>query len=318
MSKFSTKSLFIALSGVVALSASAQNISTIEDVDLGTVGYYNGKDGAGSFNSNAATFKSIYNAQYDYWSGGFAASSHIDAVTEGYANMYSSYAGSGADNSAKFVVGAQGGIIVTGGRAVNSIQITNSTYAALSMKNGDSFGKKFGGTTGNDEDYFRLIISAFRNGSEKTEKVTFYLADYRSADNSQDYILKNWTAVDLSSLGNADSLKFTLESSDVGQYGINTPTYFCADNLNLGAASGISTIETKKLAVFPNPVVDQLFVSESLAGKNAMIYSISGALVKEVAVAANGSLDLSALTAGVYTIFVADEQSVHTAKFVKQ
>ncbi|MEZ4953573.1 MAG: DUF4465 domain-containing protein [Saprospiraceae bacterium] len=36
-------------------------------------------------------------------------------------------------------------------------------------------------------------------------------------------------------LGHVDSL-FTLSSSDAGVFGMNTPAYFCLDNLTLGIA----------------------------------------------------------------------------------
>jgi hypothetical protein len=96
------------------------------------------------------------------------------------------------------------------------------------MKNGDAFAKKFGGTNGNDSDWFKLTINAYQNGNLKTEKVEFYLADFRFADNSKDYMVKDWTFVNLTSLGGLDSLKFTLTSSDTNQFGLKTPAFFCA------------------------------------------------------------------------------------------
>ena len=37
-----------------------------------------------------------------------------------------------------------------------SVFVTNSTFAYLSMENGDAFAKKFGGTDGNDPDFFKI------------------------------------------------------------------------------------------------------------------------------------------------------------------
>jgi hypothetical protein len=59
----------------------------------------------------------------------------------------------------------------------------------------------------------------------------FYLADYRFGDNSQDYIVSDWTYVDFSVLGVADEIRFDFASSDSGMFGINTPQYFAMDNL---------------------------------------------------------------------------------------
>jgi hypothetical protein len=110
--------------------------------------------------------------------------------------------------------------------------ITNSTYTALSMKYGNQFAKEFGGKTGNDPDWFKLSIWGKLNGNE-TDTIDFYLADFRFDDNSKDYIIQTWQWVELSSLGKVDSLMFALSSSDTGQWGMNTPAYFCMDNLRI-------------------------------------------------------------------------------------
>ena len=64
-------------------------------------------------------------------------------------------------------------------------------------------------------------------------QVDFYLADYRYADSSQDYIISAWEYIDLSSLGSVDELSFSLSSSDNGSFGMNTPNYFAIDNIGV-------------------------------------------------------------------------------------
>ena len=59
----------------------------------------------------------------------------------------------------------------------------------------------------------------------------FYLADYRFADNGLDYIVDDWSWVDLTSLGAVDKLQFGLSSTDNGFFGMNTPAYFAMDNM---------------------------------------------------------------------------------------
>ena len=46
-------------------------------------------------------------------------------------------------------------------------------------------------------------------------------------------ILKEWKKVDLTSLGKVKKIVFTMSSTDSGQWGINTPTYFCLDQLKV-------------------------------------------------------------------------------------
>ena len=102
------------------------------------------------------------------------------------------------------------------------------------MRDGDQFAKKFGGNSGNEEDFFKLEIQGFR-GTVATGSVDFFLADYRFADNTQDYLVDQWARVNLSSLGAVDSLKFALSSSDLGQFGMNTPAYFAMDRIGFSA-----------------------------------------------------------------------------------
>jgi len=311
------KSLLILLLSVATTQISAQTVSSFEDITLDQTGVYNGKDQAGSFVSAGITFRSAYDTTYVYWSGGFAASNHVDSNTTGFGNMYSTRAGFAASGT-NFAVGQQGAIVVTGGMNLQNVRISNSTYAARSMQFGDQFSKKFGGASGNDEDYFRLIISAYQNGQKKASQVEFYLADYRFANNSEDYILSNWETVNLSALGTADSIEFTLESSDVGQWGINTPTYFCIDNLSLTEGNGIAETTAKVLSAYPNPVVDKLQVNQELAGKTAVIKSVNGVVVSANPIAADGSIEMSNLGKGLYIINVSDDKVVYTQKIIKE
>ncbi|HDM77155.1 MAG TPA: DUF4465 domain-containing protein, partial [Deltaproteobacteria bacterium] len=117
-------------------------------------------------------------------------------------------------------------------REITGAYFTNTTYAYLSMRDGDAFAKKFGGDSGSDPDWFKLTITGIGESGSKTGEVDFYLADYRFDDNSKDYIVDKWTWVDLSSLGEVVALQFALSSSDSGEWGMNTPAYFAMDDLN--------------------------------------------------------------------------------------
>ena len=80
-------------------------------------------------------------------------------------------------------------------------------------------------------DYFRLDILGYSgaNGTgTQVGDVPFYLADYRG---SSLQLVSNWTTVSLSPLAGATSLAFSLTSTDVGQFGMNTPAFFAVDNL---------------------------------------------------------------------------------------
>ena len=191
------------------------------------------------FSSGGAFFNNSYT---DFGGGffgwaGFALSRETNTVTPGAGNQFSAAAGSGAGGSLQYAVSYTDGftvprITLAAGERPVSMQIVNTTYAALSMQNGDSFAKKFGGASGNDPDFFKLTVNGLDSSNQSTGSLDFYLADYRFADNAQDYIVTSWTPIDLSSLGaSTQALTFSLASSDVGGFGINTPTYFAVDNI---------------------------------------------------------------------------------------
>ncbi|MBL0714363.1 MAG: VPLPA-CTERM sorting domain-containing protein [Desulfosarcina sp.] len=251
------KRLAILLTLAVMLAfapAAGAAVATFEDVYMtvppattytgpGGGQYYNGSDSAGGFQSSDYWFTNNYNTTYGSWDG-WAYSNTTDTTTAGYTNQFSAITGGGADGSANYGVSyystcegnhtqvlfgfASGNYA----QAVDGFFVTNTTYAYDSMVNGDSFAKKFGGADGTDPDWFRLTAyglnaSYDRNGGS----VAFYLADYRFDTSDDDYIVTNWTWLDLTALDIVYGLEFDLSSSDNGAYGMNTPAYFAMDNL---------------------------------------------------------------------------------------
>ena len=216
------------------LIASAPAFANTIDFDgfaLDPSGFYNGSDLGGDFAIDNGTFANQFT---NYGGGccwdGWSVSNHGDATTPGFGNQYSSVAGGGFGGGGQFGVAYTDSADITLGTAesITGMYLTNTTYTALSMLNGDGFAKQFGGVTGTDADWFNVTIEGSLAGGV-TSSVVFYLADYRFADSNDDYIVDEWTWVDLSSLGLVDQLTFTFGSSDVGGFGINTPTYLAAD-----------------------------------------------------------------------------------------
>lgn len=229
----------IAAAFALTYGSAAAAVVTFETVPLSPSGYYNGSDGSGSVVLDGATFRNNYNTTFGSWSG-FAVSNHTDTTTAGYLNQYSAYSGGGAGGSANYAVGyystyetATTNVTFAAltDLAGKGTLLTNTTYAALDMLNGGSFGsKKFGGATGNDADWLLLTIQGYTAGLATGSAVNFYLADFRSADNSQDYIVNDWRYVDFSPIGSADELRFSMTSSDNDAFGPLTPTYFAMDD----------------------------------------------------------------------------------------
>jgi len=225
-------SLMIVLS---IAGVSVGGVVTFEDLPLAAESYWNGSDESGGFSSAGAHFNNNYNTTFFSWDG-FAYSNITDTVTDGMPGQYNAIVGSGEGGSANYAVGYVGWagpptVTFDSIRIVDYLYVTNNNYCYYSMLNGDAYAKKFGGETGDDEDWFLLTITGKDTGGIETGTVDFYLADYRFADNAADYIVNTWQQVDLTPLGMVKNLEFTLNSSDVGGFGMNTPAYFAIDTV---------------------------------------------------------------------------------------
>ena len=265
--------------------------------------------------------------------GGFysewAISSKTDTETRGFTNQYSAITGQGADNSFTYAVGykpfGQPLIIrrqsdgTSVERQFRNLFVTNTTYAYYSMLEGDDFAKAFGGETGDDPDFFSIVIRAYDEGALLPDSVEFFLADYRFADNSLDYIVSEWTQVNLSNTFDrpVDSLQIDFRGSDTGDFGINTPLYVAIDNVRLEpftATTGPTLLASP--AVYPNPVAGHLTVANTDPRSPVQLLDIYGRVLRhENPRTSQHRLDLTDLPAGVYWLRVPGHRA---AKIVKE
>ena len=234
-----------ALLAVTNASSAATLTIDFEELPLDAADFYNGADLAGGFVSYGMEFNNMYtNITNSCCWNGWAYSQTTDTATPGAVNQYSAFTGSGATGSARYGVAfsgldAGGGIIpeidLPAGSNPTSVKVTNTTYAALSMVLGDGFAKRFGGPSGDDPDWFLLTVQGFNSADTVVGDVSLYLADYRFSNPAEDYVLDQWTNLELTSLAGLGvrKLSFRLSSSDSGQFGMNTPAYFAIDNLVL-------------------------------------------------------------------------------------
>jgi len=233
------------------------------DLTLGNESHWNGPDPngvdepgpfdttvrVGKFASGGVDFVNRFNNDWFTWTG-FAYSNETDTTTAGFGNQFSAFTGTGLGDA---IYGVASGYLdeagfdpgdiaqlaqlpyftLPEGGSVSEVFVTNTTYPALSMLNGDSFAKKFGGESGDDPDWFKLTAyGSDESGNVLPGTAEIYLADYRFEDNLQDYVLDDWTRLDLSPLAGAHRVYFNVSSSDVGQFGLNTPGYFAIDDLS--------------------------------------------------------------------------------------
>ncbi len=245
------------VAAVCAFSVSAGSSAQTTVVDFEDVGAslagdsaYRGEDLAGGYTSGPIDFTTNYNSMFDSWNG--AAYSNRSSWTLGGTSGFEEFqfgndtvaasptggSGSGFNgsdtwgvlfgftpNEARFEIGA--------GFRLESLQINNTRTTAHILENGNSQATPFA-----DGDSFEVIFNSIRvdvvNGVEEVTVLAssnpFNLANGTS-------IVRDWTQVDLvgSSVENASMIGLEFRSTDVGMFGINTPTYVAVDNITLVA-----------------------------------------------------------------------------------
>lgn len=299
--------------------------------------FWNGDSGTNvqsTFNTGVFTFRNQHNSSggFDYWSG-FAYSKLSDTVMINYAtNDCAAITGAGQGGSLQYGVGyvsydATLNTIILNRQpsplySLAGVYITNSTIAYRSMQQGDVVAKKFGGLSGNDPDYFRINFVGWKAGQPLPDTVTSYLADFRDSNAANDYILNQWKYVDLSPLQFADSIMYSLESTDTGAFGMNTPAYVCFDSWALTIIGGVQlSDENLPCQFFPNPSTQLIHCkNRSQASVNATIYNSLGMPIKSFNVPASQTItiDISAYSNGLYFCELITQNQRNYTTWLKQ
>ena len=205
-----------------------------QDVVIPHGQYLNDAGGAGFFEEGIVQFRNFNSEGYWY---GFAYSQMHDLTTFDYVtNEYSAYVLNDPQDN-KFLVGyfapwedSSTEIIFTKPVKDLSFDVANNTLAALAMKGEDpnQYAKKF-----EEGDWFDLIIQMYdaggrpffvdENGNPQPGRIPL-------AENTR--ILDAWMNISLMGDGAISKIEFSLDSSDADPvWGLNTPTYFCIDNI---------------------------------------------------------------------------------------
>jgi hypothetical protein len=219
---------------------------------------------------------------------------------------------SGNNASQNYAIYNSGTITFDSISKVESIALTNTTTTAFSMKEGDQFAKQF-----EQGDWFNLTIYGWDENEIITDSVVFYLADFRSTDENEHYILDRWEEINLSNLGEIKQLSFKLNSSDVGEWGMNTPNFFALDDIYYEVTeektTGLSThnIITK---AYPNPS-EGIVTVEAPAG-TLRVLNLNGQIIREMNHDGHTVLDLTNQKSGIYLLELVSEGNRGVSKIV--
>lgn len=178
------------------------------------------------------------------------------------------------------------------GKSYNAVgmYVNLNSYAYYSIESGDGIARAF--TNG---DRFTLTVHGVDSeNSEHTVDVT--LAEYSNGDLT---INRGWKYVDLSELGAVNELYFTMSSTDTGDYGMNTPCYFCLDKLMVSPAedSGVRSVAADSGCEIK---YDRESATVQLVNSDfAIVYDSAG---NQVISSFGPTFSVRNLTAGVYLV----------------
>ncbi len=174
--------------------------------------------------------------------GGIAPSDFHDTQSHSYTNQCSVFFsqsgnGNGGHAGSKMfgiVYEAQGfgtppalSFPVNEERTIESLWVANSTYTALTIERGNEYTNPLEETGG----WFKVTIRGIRLSGASAGSVDFYLADFRTPQSPG--LIREWTQISLAGLGDIHKLEFTFSGSDMGDYGLNTPSYCCIDDIRV-------------------------------------------------------------------------------------
>lgn len=203
-----------------------------------------GPEWVGTFKSGSYEFVNSVNPAYGSWMGCSYSNMTATSFASYTTDQWNSAAGHGAVGSTNYGVLYGNSLPNTpmevikvadapDGRVVKGMNITNSAWVVECVKNGNGAANKF-----KQGSWFKVIFTGTK-ADKSTASVEYYLADYRSENESEWTCLTDWAWIDLSSLGKVVSLSISFDGTDKSYGYLNTSTYVCIDNV--GCEKNVST-----------------------------------------------------------------------------
>lgn len=169
------------------------------------------------------------------------------------------------------------------------VYVNLASYPYYCVEEGDGFARAF-----HNGDKFILTVHGIApDESEKTIDVE--MASYTNGNLT---INRGWKYVDLSPLGPVNQIYFGMKSTDVGEWGDNTPSYFCLDKLTVKTVdnSGIGNVSSASSTISYDRFTHQVNIGEA---DFAIVYDTLG---QRVMTSDRSSFSISSLSPGVYIV----------------
>ena len=183
------------------------------------------------YENDTFEFEYFYNEEYAYW-GGFAQSKvkDTDPANGLFANQYAVFNDSAAsgDNFLIYYYDSFNepcDIVLKKPvhLSVVKLNLTTYTYASITNEAINDFASAF-----DEDDYLKVVFTGMK-GNEITGVDECYVVDFRDGKR---IMATNWNEYSLVNLGSDyDRVRVTIETTDVGEWGANTPLYIALDDL---------------------------------------------------------------------------------------
>lgn len=189
--------------------------------------------------------------------------------------------------------------------------VCNSPYTTRCITQGFGYARKFA-----KGDYCTLTAHGINADGKECGTVVYYMADYRDEDTTKWFLNNDWEWLDLTSLGAVRSIYFTMETTDIGDWGSNTTFYFGLDQITIRPVKEETSIESlltphSSLLTYPNPCRDIIHIEGIDEGALISIYNLQGMLIQH---STTPTISVENLTPGAYII----RSGTKTTKFIKQ
>ncbi|MBO7313484.1 MAG: DUF4465 domain-containing protein [Alistipes sp.] len=186
------------------------------------------------YENDAIKCEYFFNEEYGYW-GGFAHCNvfETDAKKGLYENQYAAYNSQAASGDGfllyyydsynepcDILFKSEESVVRLSSVKLN---LTTYTYASITDEDINAFARAF-----DEDDYLKVVfygVDAF--GRTVGEGAECYVVDYRDGKR---FVADNWQEFYLPGIL-SNRVRVTIETSDVGEWGANTPLYICMDDL---------------------------------------------------------------------------------------
>ena len=226
--------LFCALVCVALCGCKKSSTTFVDDVEPNVESFETQFEGDYhyGYETDNLTFEHFYNEEFGYW-GGFALTRKFDtdAANGLFENQYAVYNASASEGDGALIYYYDSynepcDIVLKDATMLTSVRLnlTTYTYASITDEYINSFARTFA-----DGDYLKVVFTAM-SADEALDSVECCVVDYRDGKR---FVATNWDIYDLRALGKGyDAVRVTIETTDVGEYGANTPLYIALDELN--------------------------------------------------------------------------------------